>query len=333
MFLALDDFSFALTLFFLFLAIVGGFALGKLLYGIIVVFVRNLAKKTKTSLDDFVLEYVEGPLEVATIVLSVFVLSNFLPALAQVHDALVAYSLAILVLLGSYLAAEVVGAVLKWYHFEGAATSRVKVDVTILPFLRKVSRVLILFGGLVWSLSIVGIDVSGILTVTSVLMLVLGLASQETLANIFAGMAIQLDRPYVYGDYLKFTTGEVARLFKIGLRSAKLEDLNGNLMIISNSELAKQRLVNLSQPTDKFKFILQIELPSRVDFDKFKAFISKQIEASNVDGLKKSEYGVLLEKISKDNFTVAVSFWVSDFTKLAEAKSFVNEKALEFCKK
>ncbi len=316
-------------IFFFLIIALAGFAIGKSAYGLILVFANRLVKKTKSSLDDYVLKAAEGPLEAIIIVLTLYVLSDFVAELSRMRDLSLHYSLAILVILIAYSLSEIFGALLRWYYDEGRAIGHLKMDVTLLPFIRKASKIIILFLGMTLSLSILGIDVTAILTLTSIIALVLGLASQESLANIFAGLALQLDRPYLYGEYLRFPTGEVAKLIRIGLRSTRFEDLGGNIMFISNSEFAKLRLTNLSKPAQEFKATISAEIPLKVGVGRIESIIRKEIAAGKVPGLSRREFSVAVEKVNKDQYVAGIDIWVSDFNGFGKARNYINRSLLK----
>ncbi|MFH1750722.1 MAG: mechanosensitive ion channel family protein [Candidatus Micrarchaeota archaeon] len=312
---------------------IGGFLAGRLIYGIVAAVSRRLISGTKVRIDDILIRYIQAPIEAITTIISIYVFSGMTQDLQFIQVLMAKYSLAILALVGAYVASEAAGALLRWYYLEGSQKSKIRMDLTLLPFLRKFSRIAIWFIGLVVALSTTGLDVSGILTLTSVVALILGLASQESLANIFAGLALQLDRPYTYGEYLRFATGEVAQLQKIGLRSSKLADLSGNIMVISNSEFAKQRVVNLSRPSHGFEAKFQVQLPIKADILEFEKFITKQIGTSKIQGLKADSARVLLERLDYDKAILQVSVWITHYQNFELTRDFINRKALEFLKK
>lgn len=314
----------------LFLAAIG-LVVGKLIHKSVLFAGRKLAASTKTTLDDLVLVSVEGPLSAAGVLLVVYALSPFFDKLDFVRGVIASYSLAGIVILAAYAASEIIGAVLRWYYVEGKMESRIKVDVTLLPFARKVTRLAILFAGVTSALAIVGFDVSGLLAVASVTALVLGLASQETLANVFAGIALQLDRQYSYDDYVQFTNGDVAKLKKIGLRSTRLDDLNGSTIIISNSELAKQRVTNLSRPTQEGVVTLSFEMPF-AKASKFEEHIKKSVKAAKETGVKNA-CRTTVEKLGKETAIINVEVKIADYSDVKKARDYVNRKAMEFMQK
>ncbi len=317
----------------LLLIAVGGFWAGKLFHILLVRLLHRFTLATRSHLDDVVLQYTETPLKIVSVMLFVFFFSGLFENLSFVNRTLSTYSLGILVLLASYLLAETVGALLRWYYREGLTKKQASVDFSLIPVLRKISRVVIVFAGLMAALAIVGVDVTGVLTVTSVVALILGLASQETLSNFFAGLALQLDRPYQYGNFLRLPSGEVVKLQKIGIRSTKLEDLNGNDVVISNSEFAKFRITNLSKPSPGFNYSLALEADRNVDLDRFEAFVLQAIRDSPMADLKKRDSAFRVEKIGRESVIVSVDFWVSDYNTFLKAKDQLNREFLAYLNK
>lgn len=303
-----------------------GFVAGKLAHKTLVAISKAVVGKTKTVLDDLILEYVESPLNLFSIFLVIYLTSLYVAEFNDLKQYVASYAVAVLIVITSYLVSQMVGAVLKWYYVEGQ-NKRKLMDVTLLPFIRKLSSVLIMVVGISIALSTLGFDVSSIFTFTAVIALLLGLASQETLANIFAGLALQLDRPYTYGDYLKFQTGEVVKLQKIGLRSTKFLDLNGDLMVVSNSEFAKQRVLNLSEPSENFNVQIPVEVPLKTSESKVKEVISSEIK-KHKDVFRGTPV-FFIDKISKDAYTVLVQVELVDFYKLNAAKTIIFERALK----
>jgi hypothetical protein len=98
--------------------------------------------------------------------------------------------------------------------------------------------------------------------------IVLGLALQETLGNLMAGIAMLFERPFTIGDWVKVGTnaGEVVQ---INWRSVHLKTIDRNLLVIPNSALGRETFINYSAPTRSrnvqvsFSFSLDVP-PNRV---------------------------------------------------------------------
>lgn len=89
----------------------------------------------------------------------------------------------------------------------------------------------------------------GTLIATSgVFAVILGLALQSTLNDVFSGIALNLGRPYAVGDWLVLSNGIEGRVVETNWRATHLVNGNNDLVIVPNSDLAKARLTNLDNP-------------------------------------------------------------------------------------
>ncbi|MEM3399738.1 MAG: mechanosensitive ion channel family protein [Candidatus Micrarchaeia archaeon] len=260
--------------------------LGKIFAPIVVWLLGRISIKTRTSLDDRIFAEIRGPLESSFFVFVFYLTVHYVPFFAASIPIVDAYASAAVTLLITFLGVKLVKAFFNWYYDEGRATSHIKIDVTLLPFLQKAVQLIIIVMGSLVVLGEVGFDVTGIITLTSVIALVLGLASQETLANIFAGLALQIDRPYNYGDYLRLPTGEVVRLRKIGMRSTKLYDLMGNVVVISNSEFAKLRVARLGALHAKAELPISFDAPIELPPEEIVEYVKSSLEKEKPEGVE-----------------------------------------------
>lgn len=107
--------------------------------------------------------------------------------------------------------------------------------------------------GLVWSFvfglgalvacSQLGIHVGPMLTALGVGGLAVGLALQDTLGNLFAGISLVLDRSITVGDRLKLSTGHEGKLVDVGWRTSKILLDTADTLILPNTKLAQDLTV------------------------------------------------------------------------------------------
>ncbi len=76
---------------------------------------------------------------------------------------------------------------------------------------------------------------------------VLGLALQDTLGNVVAGLALQVDQPYGVGDWVKVGDHE-GRVAQISWRATVLRTWDSTLVTLPNSSIATSAIVNFSEP-------------------------------------------------------------------------------------
>lgn len=92
-----------------------------------------------------------------------------------------------------------------------------------------------------------GLDPLSLLTTSAVLTAVIGLALQNTIANLFAGLALQIDRTLGISDWIK-VGDHTGRIAEIKWRSTLLWTEEGDLLIVPNSHLLDAAVLNLSRP-------------------------------------------------------------------------------------
>jgi small-conductance mechanosensitive channel/CRP-like cAMP-binding protein len=89
----------------------------------------------------------------------------------------------------------------------------------------------------------------GTLIATSgVFAIILGLALQSTLADLFSGIALNLSRTYEVGDWIVLNDGIEGRVVETNWRATHLLNGSNDLVVLPNSNLAKAQLTNLSSP-------------------------------------------------------------------------------------
>lgn len=96
---------------------------------------------------------------------------------------------------------------------------------------------------LIWT-----IDLGQMLAALGVGSIVLGLALQDTLGGLFAGITLISTRQFKIGDWLK-TGDEIGEVITVNWYSSSLLTLEGDLLVIPNSVLASGTFYNFSQPT------------------------------------------------------------------------------------
>jgi small-conductance mechanosensitive channel len=95
-------------------------------------------------------------------------------------------------------------------------------------------------------LSNMGVNVSGLLAGLGIGGIAIGLAAQGIFADLFAALSIIFDRPFSNGETIRYdqTTATVER---IGLKSTRLRSLNGEQLIISNTNLLGKEIANFAR--------------------------------------------------------------------------------------
>lgn len=169
--------------------------------------------------------------------------------------------------------------------------------------------------------SVFHIDVGALLTSSAILTAVVGFSMQDTIGSLFSGLLIQTEKPFKRGDWIKVGDME-GQVTEITWRYTKLVTVSSNQLVIPNNAIAKERLLNLSEPTPEVMVALTVPAPLDVPPVKVKSALE--------DVLRKAQLlspvpapRVRLYEIGEDQILYRVIFSVQDYAESISARSEV----------
>jgi len=231
--------------------IILAFYTAKLLDFIVNVWLKRLAAKTKTQKDDLLLELLRGPVKVVAFVIFLHIgLSLFdWPEHAQL---MLSRGLIVVVACSvTYVSLKLVDLLLGLWQ-EQIVSPQDKVFATqLIPLVSKVAKTGLVIAGVMLTADNLDIKITSALAGLSVGGLALGLAAQDTVANLFGAVAIFLDKPFYMGDRIKVETVEGV-VEGIGLRSTRVRNSDGHHVTIPNKLMGNAIITNITRrPTIK----------------------------------------------------------------------------------
>jgi len=93
-----------------------------------------------------------------------------------------------------------------------------------------------------------GAPIGTLIATSGVLAIILGLALQSTLGDVFSGIALNVSKAYEVGDWVVLSDGMEGRVVETNWRATHLLNASNDLVVLPNSKLAKAELTNLSSP-------------------------------------------------------------------------------------
>jgi small-conductance mechanosensitive channel/CRP-like cAMP-binding protein len=110
-----------------------------------------------------------------------------------------------------------------------------------------------------------GVPIGSLVATSGVIAIVLGLALQSTLSDVFSGIAVGLERPYKPGDLLWVEGGIEGQVLQINWRSTQIATPHNSVAIVPNSVIAKSRLENRSAPTPTRGVTVSVSIDAAID--------------------------------------------------------------------
>jgi MscS family membrane protein len=222
------------------------FYVSKLLDYLIQVRLKKWAARTETKLDDMLLELVHGPIKVVSFVillhigLEIFSWPQWVQTyLSKGLQVVVAVSL-------TYVLLKATDMLMNYWRDRASGESDKFFNEQIFTVVRKTVKAVIVVTAVLVTSQNLGIPITGMLALGSVGGLAVGLAAQDTLANLFGAVAIFMDKPFRVGDHVQVESID-GTVESIGLRSTRIRNLDGHLVTVPNKTMGNAIITNIDR--------------------------------------------------------------------------------------
>lgn len=187
----------------------------------------------------------------------------------------------------------------------GQAPKLLKDVIAVLIFAIAITGIL----GMVFDL-----DVTGLWATSGVLTLVVGFAIQSMIADVFSGIALNIDRPFRIGEWVKIQRRGfepvIGRVEEVNWRSTRVWQTDGTLVIVPNSVVATTVLTNLSQPDAKSRFELHFCLDFGVPKERALRILLAGVKAAK-GPLKDPAPKVRVNGVTNGGVDYEVRYWLN----------------------
>jgi MscS family membrane protein len=247
------------------LSVVGALIVGKIIYWVIGRFVKRLTAKTTTRIDDLIVDMVEEPIVLATVIIGFWYSTRTL-TLTEQADLWVHRVIYVLVIINvAWAIARTFDAVVEEYLVPLVEKSEADLDDQLLPIARRGVKAAIWIVAIIVALNNAGYDVGALLAGLGIGGLAFALAAQDTVSNLFGSFTIFTDRPFTVNDRIQ-AAGVDGTVVEIGMRSTRLKTLEGRIVTIPNSKIAHDAIVNVSsEPARKVVMTLGLTYDMSAD--------------------------------------------------------------------
>jgi small-conductance mechanosensitive channel/CRP-like cAMP-binding protein len=150
---------------------------------------------------------------------------------------------------------------------------------------------------------------------------VVGFALQDTLGNAFAGLAIQMEKPFRVGHWIT-VGGFEGRVAEVTWRATKLRTKTGNVVVLPNNIVSKEAITNYSEPAAPTRLHVDVGITYDAPPNTVKPVL-RDAAASCRRVLRNPEPYVLLVDFAASSITYRLWFWISDFERDEEAQEEV----------
>jgi small-conductance mechanosensitive channel/CRP-like cAMP-binding protein len=126
------------------------------------------------------------------------------------------------------------------------------------------------------------LPIRGLLATSGVVAIILGLALQSTLGDVFSGIVLSFSRPYRPGDWISIEGGTDGRVIELNWRATYILTARRDLAILPNSTIAKSKIVNVSSPSGLHGTSVTVQVDSQTPPSRCSEIIEHAIRNSRL---------------------------------------------------
>ena len=239
---------FAPVIYFLWVSIL--LIIKKIVFGCI----TKIAEKTKSKVDDILLNALNVPLVLLVFVSGSFIL-NWLTPVDETGELTQWF----------FIALKVTAVVAIIMFFDKLLRNLIQTYGHKIDILKSgggiaigITRIVVMGLGILILLDSFGISITPIIASLGIGSLAVALALQPTLENLFAGIQIMIDKPIMKDQFIKLDSGEEGYVHKIGWRSTWIRMLPNNVVVVPNKQMITSKILNYYYPEQELAVLVQV---------------------------------------------------------------------------
>ena len=283
----------------------------------------KIVKKTKTDIDNVIIEVIEGPLKFLPVVIGFFIATSYIEFSADLTIFIEKINRTLITIFIFWLLLQLVvpfSFVIK--KFEAQLTT------ALVEWTLKGLKIVIIIIGIVAVLELWGIKVGPIIAGLGLLGVAVALGAQDLFKNLISGIMILMERRFKIGDVIHIAGEAQGIVEQIGFRSTLIRQFDSNLVMVPNFKFAERSVTNSSRRINRrIRWIIGLEYRTTVEQlknmrNQIKEFIDKDKNFKNDDKSYFSSSFVRIDSFSDSS----IDMLVQSFTNVTDWNEYIKVK-------
>ncbi|MBN2223592.1 MAG: mechanosensitive ion channel [Deltaproteobacteria bacterium] len=315
---------------YFFLIVIGAAVLARMIYYLFKNGARKMAKKTKTSLDDVIIDFVEEPITLLFLVGGVYLALKILVMTPPVNKFVGQVIIIVFLVAVTWLVTRMFDVLVEAFLRPLASKTETKLDDQIIPIISAMVKVSIWVMVIIVLLSEMGYDVLSLITGLGVGGAAIAIAAKESLGQMFGGFNIFMNKPYQMDDTIVYK-GIEGKVEEVGLRMTTMRTFEDTRVMIPNSEISNSLMENLSARRAR-RALLYLAVAPETNAETLQHcsdLVTKALDKT--PGVRKGSSCDLYDFVSY-SITFRVVYWIEDIPQYFSLRHSANtaiKKALE----
>ncbi len=274
---------------------------------------HKIVKRTKTDIDDAVIQVIEGPLKFLPVVIGFFIATSYIDFSDDIINLIEKINRTLITIFIFWLLHQLIVPFSFFIkRFEGKLTTAL-VDWTLRSL-----KILVIILGIIAVLELWGIKVGPIIAGLGLFGVAVALGAQDLFKNLISGILIITERRFTIGDVIKVSGEAEGIVEQIGFRSTLIRQFDSNLVMVPNFKFSEQSVTNFTRRKHRrIRWLIGLEYKTSIlqmknIRNQIKEFILKDNDFAN-DGTNyfRSCY-VRIDSFSDSSIDMLVQCFVDD---------------------
>ena len=206
-----------------------------------------MSEKTKNDIDDFAIQIINELKPPFYLLIALYIAVNPLNLGDLVHKIIFGLFTMVLIFQSILILQKIIDYILDKVLLKNAeGQDDAKNKKAVIKLLSQIVKVILWVIGFLMILSNLGVDVTSLVAGLGVGGIAIAFALQGILGDLFASFSIFLDQPFKVGDYVQ-AGAEAGTVKKVGIKTSRIATLNGEELIVSNTDISSSRVRNFSK--------------------------------------------------------------------------------------
>jgi MscS family membrane protein len=306
---------------------IGAVIAGRVLYWLFNKIAKAISAKSKTKLDDIFIDMVEEPLSFIVVLAGLWYALNRLNFTEGGREFIGHATQFVVILTISWMLTRLFDALYQQYLVPLAEKSKTDLDDQVLPIVRRGTKLAVWVIGTIVALNNAGYDVGAALAGLGIGGLALAMAGKDTVANMFGGLTIFMDKPFKLNDRVK-VAGFDGTITDIGLRSTRLTTLEGRVVTIPNAQFSESCVENVSDEPAR-KVVMTLGLTYDMSPGQMRDAMSILDEVAKSNPGVQEEHRVAFSGFGDFSMNILFIYWIEKDADILDTQTAVNLEILD----
>jgi len=219
----------------------------KIIKSILIGWLKRLARKTKSDIDDFAIQVINELKPPFYLSVAIYVAAKQLALVSFVDKIIVVTVITVLIVQAILVAQKIIDYLLEnKLYSKIAGEDDAKNKMAIIRLLSQITKALLWILGVLMILSNLGVNINSLIAGLGIGGVAIAFALQGVLGDLFSSAMIFLDQPFKVGDQVR-AGADTGTVRKVGMRTSRITTMTGEELVISNTEISSSRVHNLSR--------------------------------------------------------------------------------------